>query len=164
MGNYYASRGWVYVSIDYRPRKSWVTLTGSLRRVWYYRGIAPRAWIEHALESVESSKQLQQSGHVRRSAGRQSRAAWVVANADTYKIDVDQIAVGGASTSSIRPSRWASAMQAISVMEITLDDDPTLATTNLNETYDVKSTGLFQGSNVKIELYNTVYGVDDTCQ
>ncbi|MGB2507623.1 MAG: alpha/beta hydrolase, partial [Candidatus Poseidoniaceae archaeon] len=44
--------------------------------------------------------------------------------------------------------------------EITLDDDPTLATTNLNETYDVKSMVYFWGSNVKIELYNTVYGVD----
>ena len=33
-----------------------------------------------------------------------------------------------------------------------MSDDPTLSTTNLNETYEVQSLVYFWGSNVKIEL------------
>ena len=163
MGNYYASRGWVYVSIDYRTTEELGDVDGKSQEemVDYYRGIAPQAWIEHALENVESSKQLQQSVAMY-AAQRDSKAAlrWVVANADTYNIDVDQIAVGGASAGSITTIALGISDAGDFRDEITLDDDPTLATTNLNETYDVKSMVYFWGSNVKIELYNTVYGVD----
>ena len=44
--------------------------------------------------------------------------------------------------------------------EISLTDDPTLSTTNLNETYEVQSLVYFWGSNIKVELYNSVYEVD----
>ncbi|MEC8764049.1 MAG: alpha/beta hydrolase, partial [Candidatus Thermoplasmatota archaeon] len=163
MGNYYASRGWVYVSIDYRTTEELGDVDGKSQEeiVDYYRGIAPEAWIEHALENVESSKQLQQSVAMY-AAQRDAKAAlrWVVANADTYNIDVNQIAVGGASAGSITTIALGISDAGDFRDEITLDDDPTLATTNLNETYDVKSMVYFWGSNVKIELYNTVYGVD----
>ena len=44
--------------------------------------------------------------------------------------------------------------------EISMADDPTLSTTNLDETYVVQSMVYFWGSNVKIELYKSVYGVE----
>ena len=163
MGNYYASRGWVYVSIDYRTTEELGDIDDMSQQeiIDYYAGIAPQEWIEHTFDGAESTKQIQQSVAMY-AAQRDSKAAlrWIVANADTYSIDVDEIAVGGASAGSITTIALGISDESDFRDEISIDEDPTLATTNLNETYDVKSMVYFWGSNVKVELYNTVYEVD----
>jgi len=163
MGKYYASRGWVYISIDYRTTEELGDIDGMSQDeiVEYYRGIAPQAWVEHTFTGAESSKQIQQSVAMY-AAQRDSKAAlrWVVANADTYNIDVDELAVGGASAGAITTVALGITDQSDFRDELSIDDDLTLATTNLNETYDVKSMVYFWGSNLKVELYNTVYEVD----
>ena len=163
MGNYYASRGWVYVSIDYRTTEELGDIDDMSQQeiIDYYAGIAPQEWIEHTFDGAESTKQIQQSIAMY-AAQRDSKAAlrWIVANADTYSIDVDEIAVGGASAGSITTIALGISNESDFRDEISIDEDPTLATTNLNETYDVKSMVYFWGSNVKVELYNTVYEVD----
>ena len=163
MANYYASRGWVYVSIDYRTTEELGVIDDMTQQeiIDYYDGIAPQEWIEHTFDGVESTKQIQQSVAMY-AAQRDSKAAlrWIVANADTYSIDVDEIAVGGASAGSITTIALGISNESDFRDEISIYEDPTLATTNLNETYDVKSMVYFWGSNVKVELYNTVYEVD----
>ena len=163
MGKYYASRGWVYISIDYRTTEELGDLDGMSQQqiVEYYRGIAPQEWVEHALEGGEGEKQIQQAVAMY-AAQRDSKAAlrWVVANADTYDIDIDEIAVGGASAGAITTIALGITDESDFRDEISINEDPTLATTNVNETYDVKSMVYFWGSNVKVELYNTVYDVD----
>ena len=163
MGKYYASRGWVYISIDYRTTEELGDLDGMSQQqiVDYYRGIAPQEWVEHALEGGEGEKQIQQAVAMY-AAQRDSKAAlrWVVANADTYDIDIDEIAVGGASAGAITTIALGITDESDFRDEISINEDPTLATTNMNETYDVKSMVYFWGSNVKVELYNTVYDVD----
>ena len=163
MGKYYASRGWVYISIDYRTTEELGDLDGMSQQqiVEYYRGIAPQEWVEHALEGGEGEKQIQQAVAMY-AAQRDSKAAlrWVVANADTYHIDIDEIAVGGASAGAITTIALGITDESDFRDEISINEDPTLATTNVNETYDVKSMVYFWGSNVKVELYNTVYDVD----
>ena len=163
MGNYYASRGWVYVSIDYRTTEELGDIDDMSQQeiIDYYAGIAPQEWIEHTFDGAESTKQIQQSIAMY-AAQRDSKAAlrWIVANADTYSIDVDEIAVGGASAGSITTIALGISDESDFRDEISIDEDPTLSTTNLNETYDVKSMVYFWGSNVKVELYNTVYEVD----
>ena len=163
MGKYYASRGWVYISIDYRTTEELGDLDGMSQQqiVEYYRGIAPQEWVEHALEGGEGEKQIQQAVAMY-AAQRDSKAAlrWVVANADIYDIDIDEIAVGGASAGAITTIALGITDESDFRDEISINEDPTLATTNVNETYDVKSMVYFWGSNVKVELYNTVYDVD----
>lgn len=163
MGKYYASRGWVYISIDYRTTEELGDLDGMSQQqiVDYYRGIAPQEWVEHALEGGEGEKQIQQAVAMY-AAQRDSKAAlrWVVANADIYDIDIDEIAVGGASAGAITTIALGITDESDFRDEISINEDPTLATTNVNETYDVKSMVYFWGSNVKVELYNTVYDVD----
>ena len=163
MAEYYASRGWVYVSIDYRTTEELGDIDDMSQKeiIDYYQGIAPKEWIEHTFEGAESTKQIQQSVAMY-AAQRDSKAAlrWIVANADTYSIDVDEIAVGGASAGSITTIALGISNESDFRDEISINEDPTLATTNLNETYDVKSMVYFWGSNVKVELYNTVYEVD----
>ena len=163
MGKYYASRGWVYVSIDYRTTEELGDIDGMSDEeiIDYYDGIAPREWVEHTFTGAESTKQIQQAVAMY-AAQRDSKAAlrWIVANADTYNISTEQIAVGGASAGSITTIALGITDESDFRDEISIDDDPTLATTNLNETYDVKSMVYFWGANVKVELYNTVYEVD----
>ena len=55
MANYYASRGWVFVSIDYRTTEELGTIQGMTQEeLSYYRGIAPQEWIENALQGAEN--------------------------------------------------------------------------------------------------------------
>ena len=163
MANYYASRGWVYVSIDYRTAEELGDIDDMAGQeiVEYYQGIAPQEWVEHTLEGTQKPKEIQQAVAMY-AAQRDSKAAlrWLVANAATYEIDVDQIAVGGASAGAITTIALGISEPGDFRDEISLADDPTLSTTNLNEIYDVKSMIYFWGSNVKIDLFNTVYEVN----
>ena len=163
MGKYYASRGFVYVSIDYRTTEELGNIDDMNQEeiIEYYRGIAPQEWIEHSLEGAESTKQIQQAVAMY-TAQRDAKAAlrWIIANADTYEIDTDEIAVGGASAGAITTVALGLTDLGDFRDEISLQDDPTLSTTNLNETYEVQSMIYFWGSNKKVELYNTVYDVD----
>ena len=163
MGKYYASRGWVYVSIDYRTTEELGDIDGMSQQeiIDYYDGIAPEEWVEHTFTGAESTKQIQQSVAMY-AAQRDSKAAlrYIVANADTYSIDVDEIAVGGASAGSITTIALGISDLGDFRDEISIDKDPTLATTNLNETYDVKSMVYFWGSKVKLDVFEAVYGVE----
>ena len=163
MGQYYASRGWVYVSIDYRTTEELGDIDGKSEQeiIDYYSGIAPEEWVEHTFTGAESTKQIQQSIAMY-AAQRDAKAAlrWIVANAETYSIDVDQIAVGGASAGSITTIALGISNESDFRDEISIDADPTLATTNLNETYDVKSMVYFWGSKLKLDVFEAVYGLD----
>ena len=148
MAEYYASRGWVYVSIDYRTTEELGDIDDMSQEeiIDYYQGIAPQEWIEHTFEGAETTKQIQQSVAMY-AAQRDSKAAlrWIVANADTYSIDVDEIAVGGASAGSITTIALGISNESDFRDEISIYEDPTLATTNLNETYGCEEHGLFLG-------------------
>ena len=114
MANYYASRGWVFASIDYRTTEELcdsenmqgcgdkLTNMTSEEVVSFYAGIAPQEWVENALEGSENIKNLQQAIAMY-AAQRDAKAAlrWMVANASTYGINPDYITVGGASTGAI---------------------------------------------------------------
>jgi len=163
MGKYYASRGWVYVSIDYRTTEELGDIDGMSDEeiIDYYDGIAPKEWVEHTFTGAESTKEIQQSVAMY-AAQRDSKAAlrWIVANADTYNISTDQIAVGGASAGSITTIALGISDLGDFRDEISIQEDPTLATTNLNETYDVKSMVYFWGSKIKLDVFQAVYGFD----
>ena len=136
MANYYASRGWVFVSIDYRTTEELGVIQGMTPEelLVYYRGIAPQEWIENALQGAQSSGQVQQATAMYL-AQRDAKAAlrWIVANASTYNINKDFITVGGASAGAITTIALGISNQEDFRDEITISDDPTLSTTNLNE-------------------------------
>ena len=163
MARYYASRGWVYVSIDYRTAEELGNIDDMSQQevVDYYRGIAPQEWVERALEGAETSKEIQQAVAMY-TAQRDAKAAlrWVVANAGTYNINTDEIAVGGASAGAITTIALGMTELGDFRDEISIEDDSTLSTTNLNQTYQVQSMVYFWGSNLKLDLFNSVYGVD----
>jgi len=53
MANYYASRGWVFASVDYRTTEE---LQGN-----YFTGIAPQEWIDFTLQNATTPKNARQS-------------------------------------------------------------------------------------------------------
>ena len=163
MANYYASRGWVFISIDYRTTEELGNIQGKTREevIAYYKGVAPPEWIEHAMLGAETVKQFQQATAMYL-AQRDAKAAlrWIVANANTYNINRDFITVGGASAGAISTVALGISNPEDFRDEITVSDDPTLSTTNLNETYDVRSMVYFWGSNIKLDVFEAIYNLD----
>ncbi len=153
MGNYFASRGWVFASVDYRTTEE---LEGS-----NFTGIAPQEWIDFTLQNASTPDDAKRSIAMY-AAQRDNKAAlrWIMANASNYKINKDFITVGGASAGAITTIALGISNQEDFRDEIPLSEDPTLSTTNLNETYEVKSLIDFWGSNVKLELFENVYGLN----
>ena len=160
MANYYASRGWVFVSVDYRTTEELGTIQGMTQEelLTFYRGIAPQEWIENAFQGAQSSDQVKQATAMYL-AQRDAKAAlrWIVANSIIYNINTDFITVGGASAGAITTVALGISNQEDFRDEITISDDPTLSTTNLNESYVVRSMVYFWGSNIKLDVFEAVY-------
>ena len=177
MARYYASRGWVFASIDYRTTQELcdaensppcadklraMTQAGPEELVAYYRGIAPPEWLEFIIGQMPSSFKALQQGIANYTAQRDAKSAlrWIIANADAYGINTDYVTVGGASAGAVTTLALGITNQEDFRDEISIDDDPTLSTTNLSETYDVKSMVYFWGSNAKLDLFSGVYGLE----
>lgn len=167
MGDYYASRGWVFVSIDYRTTEEMGTLTDPSRDaiVAFYNGINPAEWVEHALDAAEAGEidgsQLQQAVAMY-AAQRDAKAAvrWMVANADAYGANPDFLTVGGASAGAITATTLGITDGDDFRDEISDADDPTLSTTQPDVDYVVRSVVSFWGSTNKLDLFQGVYGED----
>ena len=151
--NYFTSRGWVFASVDYRTAED---LTGD-----DFTGIAPQEWIDYTLKNAESAKEAKTSIAMY-AAQRDAKAAvrWIVANADQHGINTDYITIGGASAGAITAITLGVSNQEDFRDEMLATDDPTLTTINLEEEYNIRSIVDLWGSNVKLDLYNSVYNLD----
>ena len=143
LANYYTSRGWVFFSVDYRLR-------GNI-------GTVPQEWIDLVVGApVEEASQFLAIYPAHRDAKAALR--WVVANADTYKINTDYITVGGGSAGAITAITLGVSNFEDYRDEISIDQDPTLATTNLEQTYQIQTIVNFWGSKVGLDALELLYG------
>jgi len=144
LANYFASRGWVAFSINYR-------LLGD-------KGTVPAQWIQYAQTSVPLVDQSQFMALY--PAHRDAKAAmrWMIANADNYNIDTNYITVGGGSAGAIVATTLGITNTTDYKNEISLTTDPTLSTTNINKTYTIKTILDFWGSGIGVNATNNVYG------
>ena len=168
MAAFFAARGWVFVSINYRTTEvlgdayDLCTLENGPEyeaAVAVYRGIAPPEWTRMSCEGATDSNEFHQSIAMY-AAQRDAKAAlrWIVANAATYNMDVDAITVGGNSAGAITTAALGITDEDDFRDEIPATDDPTLASTNLSETYTVQSLVWFWGARTKLTLFENVYG------
>lgn len=143
MANYYASRGFVVFSIDYR-------LEGD-------KGTIPQEWIDAT--TIVDPAQLDQL-YAMYPAHRDAKAAlrWIIANADNYHINTDYITVGGGSAGAITSIGLGVSELGDYKDEISVTGDNTLSTTNLSQTYEVQTILDFWGSNVSTEILESIYG------
>lgn len=144
LANYFASRGWVAFSINYR-------LLGD-------KGTIPAQWIQYAQNSVPLVDQSQFMAMY--PAHRDAKAAirWLITNADNYNIDTNYITVGGGSAGAIVATTLGITNTTDFTNEISLNTDPTLTTTNLNKSYTIKTILDFWGSGVAVTATNNIYG------
>jgi para-nitrobenzyl esterase len=144
LANYFASKGWVAFSINYR-------LQGN-------KGTVPTEWIQYAQNSVPLSDQSQFLAMY--PAHRDAKAAlrWLIANANQYNIDTNYITVGGGSAGAIIATTLGITNTIDFTNEISLSNDPSLATTNLNSNnYTIKTILDFWGSGVAVNANNNIY-------
>ena len=143
LANYYASRGWVFISIDYRLRKD--------------KGTVPQEWVDFSL-NLKKAKVAQFLAIY--PAHRDAKAAlrWVVANADTYNIDTNYITVGGGSAGAIIAITTGISDQEDYRDEIDTDQDPTLAGTNLEQSYHIRTIVDLWGSNLGLDGLEEIFG------
>ncbi len=144
IANYYSSRGWVFISIDYR-------LKGDF-------GTVPQEWLDFAMANVPSEDIAQTLAVY--PAQRDAKAAlrWLVANAETYKINTDFITVGGGSAGAITAITLGISEQEDYRDEINSTQDPTLMSTNLEQTYQIQTIVDFWGSKVGLDALEQIYG------
>jgi len=143
MANYYASRGFVVFSIDYRLRD--------------HMGTIPQEWIDATSGGAPAN--LNQI-YAMYPAHRDAKAAlrWIIANAHNYHINTDYITVGGGSAGAIISIGLGASELGDYKDEISLSEDNTLSTTNLSQTYEVQTILDFWGSNASIEILELIYG------
>ena len=142
MANYYASRGFVVFSIDYRLRD--------------HMGTIPQEWIDATSDGAPNLNQI----YAMYPAHRDAKAAlrWIIANADNYHINTDYITVGGGSAGAITSIGLGASELGDYKDEISLSEDYTLSTTNFSQTYEVQTILDFWGSNASIEILESIYG------
>lgn len=141
--NYYTSRGWVFVSIDYRLRDD--------------KGSVPQKWLNYA--SMVPTEQAAQFLAIY-PAQRDAKAAlrWLVAHAEDYKINTDYITVGGGSAGAITAIAAGISDAEDFTDEVDAAFDPSLLSTHLDESYKVQTIVDYWGSKVALDLLQLVYG------
>lgn len=145
IAQYYASRGWVFVSIDYR-------LKGDF-------GTVPNEWASFA---ATLPIEFEGSVNAMYPAQRDAKAAlrWLISNKDVYQINTDYITVGGASAGANTAKTIAVSNLNDFTNEISLSEDPTLSSTNLDKTYEIETIVDFWGGQGVTDAYFEVYNRD----
>jgi para-nitrobenzyl esterase len=144
MAEYFASRGWVAVSINYR-------LTSDF-------GLAPESWL--ALTPATGLTQDQHNATY--SGARDAKAAlrWLHANAETYGIHPDYVTVGGGSAGAMLSVALGVSNPKDFRDELTVDQDPTLASTHPGASAKVATILDFWGSDWLLDSLTVHDGVD----
>jgi acetyl esterase/lipase len=142
LAKYFASRGWVFYSIDYRVRDD--------------MGTVPEEWIKHAPDLDE--KRLSQYMAMY-PAQRDAKAVlrWIVANAEKYKINTASITIGGSSAGAVTAISLGVSDEEDFRDEISSKQDPTLESTNLDQSYQVKTIINFWGSKLALDALEKIY-------
>lgn len=149
MGEYFASRGWVFISIDYRTTAHIGQDASKL---------APQEWINAALQNLEANRSAQYIAMYMAQRDAKAAMRWVMANAEQFSIDENYIAVGGSSAGAITALALGVSNSDDFTKELSVEEDPTLSTTNLNESYRVNSIISYWGSSIKLDLFEQIYG------
>lgn len=141
--HYFASRGWVFISIDYRVKDD--------------LGTVPQEWAAHS-SKIPGVRPGQLNAVY--PAQRDAKAAlrWLVSNADTYGINTDFITVGGGSAGAITAITAGISNPEDFRGEIDLMQDPTLSTTHPGQDYRIRTIIDLWGSKAALDILEAIYG------
>jgi dipeptidyl aminopeptidase/acylaminoacyl peptidase len=144
LANYFAQRGFVVFSIDYRLR-------GDI-------GTVGQEWIDFS--SNVPADQVSQY-YAMYPVHRDAKAAlrWIVANADSYNINTEYITVGGGSAGATTSIGISISELEDFKDEISTAEDNSLSTSNLSQSYEVQTILDFWGSGNSIEILDSIDGI-----
>jgi acetyl esterase/lipase len=143
LSNFFASRGWVVFTINYRLANDF--------------GSVPIDWINYVdLNSPYPDKKQHKAVYP---AIRDAKAAlrWIVANKNRFRIDTNYITVGGGSAGGVSSIAVGITNNKDYRDELSIEQDPTLETTNLNTNFKVKTILDFWGSKKAVDAINIIY-------
>ncbi|MEO0560598.1 MAG: alpha/beta hydrolase [Chloroflexota bacterium] len=145
-GPFFASRGWVAISISYRLLRDHGTVPAMLPQA--IARLAPEGTADQALAIYP--------------AARDAKAAvrWVYANAATLGINTGYITSFGGSAGAVLATMLGVTDPVDYTDEIGVDVDPTLATTNLDQPSKVHTIIDFWGSGAAVEMVEVFKQVD----
>lgn len=145
MAPWFASRGWVVYSVDYR-------VAGDLGTIPADYPTAPEG---------ATAKQVDQ-WRALYPACRDAKAAirWVSATADEYSIHPDHIAVVGGSAGSALAVTLGATDQGDCTDEVSVEEDPTLLTTNLDQSSEVTTVIDHWGTTAIVTALELMDGID----
>ena len=151
MAKYFATRGWVAFSIDYRLKK--------------HKGTIPEKWMKQAQKNFDRQKSNRFFSLY--PANRDAKAAvrWLYANAEIYSINTNFITVGGGSAGAVIATTLGVSKAKDYTNEIPLAINATIATTHLDQPSKVHTILDFWGSKIAIDalqLTNKVERFDET--
>jgi len=143
LAHFYASRGWVFVSIDYRLNQD--------------LGTTPKAWNDY-VKKVSLPTKIKNLNAIY-PAVRDAKAAlrWIIKNASLYKINKDYITVGGGSAGAMIALAIGISEPEDFTSEISVVNDYTLKTTHTEVFYQVKTLISHWGSKLPIDILENVY-------
>jgi len=143
---YFASRGWVFISISYRVKND--------------IGTVPQEWIDFSSSNNFPDASLASQFLAIYPAHRDAKAAlrWITTNANTYHIDTNHITVGGVSAGAITSITLGVSNQEDFRDELSLQQDPTLQTTHLDQGYKVQTIIDFWGAKIGLDAIERIYG------
>ncbi|MEM6317132.1 MAG: prolyl oligopeptidase family serine peptidase [Bacteroidota bacterium] len=144
LANFFASRGWVAFSINYRLKKA--------------KGTVPEAWVQYARTHLNLTTAAQSFSYY--PANRDAKAAirWLYANAENYGVNADYLTVGGGSAGAAIAIMLGASEAEDYTEEISLEMDPTLSTTHLDQPSKVHTVLNFWGSLAMVNILEKVYG------
>ena len=143
LSNFFASRGWAVFTINYRLANDF--------------GSVPIDWINYVdLYSPTSDKKQHKAVYP---AIRDAKAAlrWIVVNKNRFRIDTNYITVGGGSAGGVSSIAVGITDNMDYRDELSIEQDPTLETTNLNTNFKVKTILDFWGSKKAVDAINIIY-------
>jgi len=148
MATYFAERGWVVVSIQYRLVRD--------------RGTVPDNWLNAVIQIEGITRQQQAQVLAIYTGSRDAKAAvrWLYANAEAYQINTDYITSLGGSAGAGLAIMLGITDDEHYRDELTLDDDPTLESTHLDYPSQVHTIINFWGTSAPVELQAMLEGAE----
>ena len=142
---YFSSRGWVFVSINYRLRDNF--------------GTVPQEWINFS--EVLPTEDVRSQFLAIYPAIRDAKAAlrFLVANAGEYKINTNHITVGGGSAGAISALAVGISEAEDYRDELDVLSDGTITQNNLNQSFEVHSIIDLWGSDVALDALESIYSL-----